>query len=101
VFDGGAAGVAPPRCREPVVSRGGRISAAAGGAGAYAVVVGETWCGRRAARRFFERIKLPLVGKDECGRPIHERMLVDGVLPELPLPKAAPVEMPTAMAVAA
>ena len=51
--------------------------------------------------RFFERIKLPLVGKDECGRPIHERMLVDGVLPELPLPKAAPDEMPTAMAVAA
>jgi hypothetical protein len=51
--------------------------------------------------RFFERIKLPRVGSDECGRPIHERMLVDGELPELPLPKVAPVAVPTLMAVAA
>ncbi len=41
--------------------------------------------------RFFERIKLPLVGRDECGRPIHERVLVGGALPELPLPKAPAV----------
>jgi GNAT superfamily N-acetyltransferase len=45
--------------------------------------------------RFFERIKLPLVGRDECGRPIHERVLVDGNLPELPLPKALPERAPT------
>lgn len=41
--------------------------------------------------RFFERIKLPLVGRDECGRPIHERVLAEGALPELPLPKALAV----------
>lgn len=40
--------------------------------------------------RFFERLKLPLVGRDECGRPIHERMLPEGQMPELPLSKSAP-----------
>ena len=40
--------------------------------------------------RFFERLGLPLVARDECGRPIHERRLTDGVMPELPLPKLVP-----------
>ncbi|MFT3829899.1 MAG: GNAT family N-acetyltransferase [Opitutaceae bacterium] len=40
--------------------------------------------------RFFERLKLPLVGRDDCGRPIHERVLSAGAMPELPLPKPAP-----------
>lgn len=44
--------------------------------------------------RFFERIRLPLVGHDECGRPIHERLLTGGELPELPLPKTPAVALP-------
>lgn len=51
--------------------------------------------------RFFERIKLPRVGQDENGRPIHERLLIDGELPELPLPKTAPVVVPEPVLVAA
>ncbi len=52
--------------------------------------------------RFFERIRLPRVGVDACGRPIHQRMLPDGVLPELPLPqpRSAPASVPE-LAVAA
>ncbi len=51
--------------------------------------------------RFFERIKLPLVGLDECGRPIHERLLTDGELPELPLPKTVPTVVPERVLAAA
>lgn len=37
--------------------------------------------------RFFERIGLPRVGRDECGRAIHGLCLVDG---NLPVPRTEP-----------
>jgi GNAT superfamily N-acetyltransferase len=36
--------------------------------------------------RFFERIRLPEVGRDKSGRPIHAMRLRNGMLPELPAP---------------
>ncbi len=51
--------------------------------------------------KFFERIKLPRVGHDACGRPIHQRLLLDGELPELPLPRVVPPAAEPALAVAA
>ncbi len=44
--------------------------------------------------KFFERLKLPLVAHDLAGRPVHERVLVAGELPELPQSRSAPVPEP-------
>jgi GNAT superfamily N-acetyltransferase len=55
--------------------------------------------------RFFQRIGLPKLGDDVAGRAIHGRALIDGALPELPLPRLVPLPaepvLETALAVAA
>jgi hypothetical protein len=44
--------------------------------------------------KFFERLKLPLVAHDLAGRPVHERLLPDGALPELPQTRSIPAPEP-------